>query len=372
MIVLKKQVITLFTLFLIFGCASKKKNGTSYANQDQLLHKKFEKGLKYLDESKYSKAARIFNKLLVQKPTSNIDIIILFNSAIAYEGLKKCKTAARRFRQVIDASQQGRLPRVEAQALVRLSYVYECLGKDTHVITSLLDAKRRSKHLAPTVVKAELPARLAAAYLRLGNRKKSEMYFAQAENGIRSLRFSREDPVKVKDVLASTLFLMGRLDYNDKNKISLNVFVENLRELQKYLLKSVEMGHKNWSPKAARQIVDAYKYIWEQVRRQAVGNDSDRELARKKVVQMQKKVLLGSTNNIEELRNMRFPDAIRSRDVVWLFDKLEVYKKKYLTLVSGLSERNTLTPNARSRQNLFKPHMQKSKNTVLENMEKTK
>lgn len=98
---------------------------------------------------------------------------------------------------------------LQATALHRLSFVYEALGDHTKTIAALLDLQRAAGLLAQLpapVANLELPARLAAAYLRIGNESQARSYFTQAEHALRRLSPSPRDRVW----LGESLVAMGK------------------------------------------------------------------------------------------------------------------------------------------------------------------
>src|SRR5665213_4402945 len=136
----------ILTLLLVSACVTKPKKSSEIPDQDSPHQAEFDRGVQALDGERYQEAASIFDSLLLEKPGTELDLVTLFNSGIAYEGLAQCKTAADRYRKVVRSS-AGSFKRIEAEALFRLSLAYECLGQDAKTVTALLDAKRRGKDL---------------------------------------------------------------------------------------------------------------------------------------------------------------------------------------------------------------------------------
>lgn len=136
--------------------------------QNEEARKLFERANTFLDAEDYKSAVKYFKKLLGQYPSSNFELLALYNLGTAYEALNLCGSAVNRYRRILRTS-SGKFPRLEAKAMFRLSYAYECLGRDDKVVASLLDLRKRASQLEEAEAVAELPARLAAAYSRLGN-----------------------------------------------------------------------------------------------------------------------------------------------------------------------------------------------------------
>ena len=84
---------------VLSGCASSGKSQVKHT-VDPERQADFDRGLKALDSEQYGQAAEIFDRLLVQKPATEFDLVTLYNSAAAYQGLGECNKAADRYRQV--------------------------------------------------------------------------------------------------------------------------------------------------------------------------------------------------------------------------------------------------------------------------------
>ncbi len=253
-------------LILSLGCASsKKRESTATPAPDSRVMVEFEKGLKYLEEEKYEMAARTLDQLLVDKPASEFDLVVSFNAAAAREGMKDCKGAAERYRRIFNVAKTKFEP-IANQALYRLSYAYECLGADAKVISSLLDLRKKTNGIAEDISLAEIPARLAAAYARVENRDLSLQYYDLANQGLNQLRVNFRSRAKYDDVMARTLFYMGRLTLPDERaKVKPKAYLENVRALQPYLVQAVIMDVPTWSQKSYQQLSNAYARLWDYV-----------------------------------------------------------------------------------------------------------
>jgi tetratricopeptide (TPR) repeat protein len=260
-----KKLPLLLILCLFTACVSKPKVVEAYTEKDQNDQGSFDRGVQALDGERFEDAARIFDSLLLEKPGTELDLVTLFNSGVAYEGLAQCQKASDRYRKVVRSS-AGRFKRIEAEALFRLSLTYECLGQDTKAITALLDAKRRGKDLSFETQQAEIPARLAAAYSRLGNRTKALDYFNQASAGLKAVvTRSGGSAAKVQtDMLARTLYTMGRLSPTQRTaQVNPDTYLQSISMQQPYLLQAMEFNSVPWSAKAEEDLKLAYRNIWE-------------------------------------------------------------------------------------------------------------
>jgi tetratricopeptide (TPR) repeat protein len=294
----------------------------------------FDRGLKALEGERYKEAADIFDRLLVQKPASELDLVTLYNSGAAYEGMGDCPKAATRYRELV-RSFPGKFPRIEGQALFRLSLMYECMGQDKKAITALIDAKKRGLGLPAETLKAEIPARLAAAYARLGNRERALAYFKQASQGLKSVIASGGGRVE-RDLLGRTLFLMGQLNPAQRRADGdPGTFMQSLSMQQPYLLQAMELGHPTWSRRAAEDLNLAYDNFWK-----FKFEDSEK----------QRDFLVRGLQVVNELRKIRAPKSSEIVDDVYAH--LDRTEKRLQAELAKVAETTKLTPEAERRQGL--------------------
>lgn len=347
------------------GCSSAPKQDAPAVDMqpvDPALDKKFNEGLKALEEERYRQAVQIFDSILVQNPASEFDLIALYNSAAAYEGLSRCKTAGRRYRQVARTS-AGRYPRVEAMALFRLSYAYECLGYPQKVIASLLDVQRRKEYLSEEVVYAEVPARLAASYAQLGQLEVAKKYFDQAEAGIQRLRRIHSQRPDLVDLLARTYFFMGRVQARQETDVKPQGFFQSLRFQQAHLIKAVELESDPWSRKASETLLEAYRDLWEYLEqgRARRANASYQE-RRQYVLDW----VEGGQQALAELKTLRFPRAQEGQEAKRMFSQLEEEERRMQEFLAEFAVSHPLTPEAESREGIKREGKVKTRLSPLE------
>ncbi len=302
--------------------------------KDAQLQAEFDHGMKAMEAQNYSEAARIFDHLLLQKPGSEMDLVAQFNSGSAYEGLGECPRAAERFHQVV-RSAANKFSRIESESLFHLSLMYECLGQDIKTVTALLDAKKRGKDLPPEVLGAEIPARLAAAYSRLGNRAKALEYFDQASRGLKTV-LSRGASHTQLDQLTRTMYLMGQLSPGQRRgNVDPTTYMQSISMQQPYLLQCVEMKRAPWSTRAKEDLQVAYDNIWH-------FQFSEPE---------QKHILYTrGLQSIQELKKIRMPKAEPALDELFAFiDKTE---SQLHTELIKVPETTRLTPEAEKREGI--------------------
>jgi tetratricopeptide (TPR) repeat protein len=320
----------LFTILLAFTACAVAPRAPDYGAKQP----EYDKGLRALAAEDYAEAARVFDKLLVQKPGLELDLVTLFNSGSAYEGLGECQKASDRYRQVVRSS-AGKFKSIEAQALFRLSLMYECLGEDAKTITALLDAKKRARDLPVETSDAEIPARIAAAYARLGNRDLALQYFEKASRGLKSA-LSQAPTERQTEMAARTLFLMGHLSLSQqKAEGDANSYLQSIIMQQPHLLRAIELNHDRWSAKAETDLKLAYDNIWK---------------FRLEDENKQREFYTHALQTINELRKIHLPGG--NARVEGIFAALDSHETKLQAELSNVSERNALTPDAERREGL--------------------
>lgn len=347
-----KKGIILAGLLVIGGCMSKPKTEEGILTHEEAAQGQFEKGLKFMDSERYPEAVKVFEKILVQSPASEFDFVVMYNLGAAYEGLKNCKAAAERYQQVTKGS-AGKFTRLEALALLRLSYAYECLGQNDKVIVALVDVRRRAKNLGEDTAKSELPARLAAAYARSGNRKEAEKYFKEALKGIQFLQVKYKDSVVLADRLAETLYFMGRSHVAEAEFLRDPVTqVKGLELMQLYLLQAAELGSGKWSGRAAGEILGTYGKVWKFMDQIQAAGEDDATLRRRRTEQLRSDVLKETLHSVRVLRAQRLPSRQETATVSQLFQGLEQEERKLTAMLSELGPHSELTPEANRREGL--------------------
>ena len=320
---------------LIAACAS---NSTKMREAEALAEAnqpEFDRGMRLLEIEDFSGAADIFDRLLLTKVGTEDDLITSYNSGVAHEGLGHCQKALDRYREVVRGS-AGKFTRIEVQALFRSSLMYECLGQDKKALAALLDAKKRGPALPLEIERAELPARLAATYSRLGNRPKALEYFNQANTGLKAILASGPTNRKQKEVLARTLYFMGKLNPAQRTADADPMgFLQSLSMQQPYLLQAIEIGNPVWSRKAQEDLTTAY----DNMLRYSL---KDRELRRQFFVRAQQVMA--------ELRRIRMPNAGPMEDSV--FDQVDKTARHLQIQMADAAEAMPLTPEAAKRQGL--------------------
>ena len=329
----------LASLSTVVACASRPKSIPGGAQvvtgEEQKPAAGYERGVRALDAENYAGAAEEFDHLLVAKPASEMDLATLFNSGAAYEGLGQCPKASERYREVVRSS-AGKFPRIEAQALYRMSLAFECMGDDQKTVVALLEARRHADELPLPIARAELPARLAAAYNRLGNRAKAVEFFGLGSQGLKDVLAAGSSARAQKETLAKTLYGMGRLNATQRRGDGDPIaFLQSLSMQQPYLLQAIEMRHPHWAKRAAEDLIIAYDNL---IRFRI--NDAQRR----------REYLTRAVQVLNELRRIRMPEAGATEDDV--FANVDKVERRLATQIAEQGETTRLTPEAERRDSL--------------------
>lgn len=331
---MKTRTLLLALVFVSACSSAKKAEEDKQEMAEEMKRPRFEQGLKALDNNRFADAAKVFDGLLVSKPGTELDLITLYNSGAAYEGMGDCPKAAERLREVVRSS-AGKFKRIEAQAFYRLSFMYECMGQDNKSIAALLDAKKRSSDLSFAVANAEIPARLAAGYARIGNRQKALEYFALADKGLKKI-IAQEEGRRQHEILAQSLFYMGQLNPAQRKGEGDPIgFLQGLSLQQPYLLQSVEMNSTPWSTKAHDDLTTAYDNIF----KFKIEDEKTRRDFYTRAIQ-----------TCNELIRIRSPKADPAIDQVYA--KVDRTLSQLNSEMAKVAESNRLTPEAQKRDSL--------------------
>jgi hypothetical protein len=175
---------------------------------------------------------------------------------------------------------------------------------------ALLQLFDRHKVLPKQTADMEIPARLAAAYARLGNLVQAKIYYAQAAAELRQYR----RPPLVGDVmiwLPKTLYSMGSLQapQRDIKLTEFEDYVSALEESQGWLVRAAELGNNKWSRQSVEKLEDSYLDLITRIKNYRVADESDFLLAQKQKQEAQKKMAARLDRAISKLRLERLPSS---------------------------------------------------------------
>ena len=236
-----------------------------------------------LASEKYQESLDRFLTLLRDEPVSRWTQSANLNVGRSLEGLERWSEAAERYRSVVASTQ--RAPRLQAMALYRLSFCYEALGDEQQVVAVLTDLIQRKKSLPVEIADAELPARLGAAYARVGGFDLATEFYRKAEVGIARLR--QQAKGEIPEWLPSTLYFMGEMSRRQINWNDMNSILRPLARSQVYLLQSAEFDRAPWSEKAAKELIGVYRDLIQSIEVAPLPDDGDPLLAERTKQQQQ-------------------------------------------------------------------------------------
>lgn len=369
--------IALLSIFALLGCSVFKKNDDAsdstgdFAAKQGKMFADFEKGNRLLDENKPEEAAVVFDQMIVDNPVSQIETLVIYNSGIAHLLIQNCELASERFRKVIRLSAKT-APTIRGRALLRMSDVYTCLGEDNKAILTLVEIVKGKFDLPVEVIRAEVPAKLATAYARMGNIKEANRYFQIAERGLVQVETSYRNPQERTKAMGMTLFLMGNTSQINIQSMSSDEYFATIKSLQRYLYRAVELNAEPWSEQAAQQIMQLYKNTWSYIDRVPPGPSASAnvKIGERERRQEQVRVAQVALQSLRSLLSERIPDKNEPsgvKQLIQLAKTEETKLRNYLALNIVGSE---LTPEAREASALKRQGQVANPNPVLERQAK--
>ncbi|WP_413582912.1 hypothetical protein [Bdellovibrio sp. HCB288] len=261
------KVISLFVLFALTGCSFFQMNRSeegALQNQRLLEERDIKTAQDTLSAGNYPEAFKQFKLFQQTYPVSSYTQASRIGEGQALEGQGKWTEAAAIYRDVT-LKTRNLQPDISALASYRMSFCEEALGDDQKAVASLLDARSLRNTLPMTVAYAEIPARLAAAYSRMGREKEAVQYLNEAEKGIAKIRAEADPATLEKDWLAKTYFQMGSSSTNQLSAENFDSFINSQNLMQIYLIKTIELNDNKWSAKAVKQLNATYNEMYLQV-----------------------------------------------------------------------------------------------------------
>ena len=158
-------------------------------------------------------------------------------------------------------------PEIAALASYRMSFAYEATGDDMKALACLLDANSNGRYLPPEISKAEIPARLAAYYGRMGRDQEATKYLNEAEKGIDQVRAEKHEVDTAW--LAKTYLQMGTVSTNQLSADTFDSVIESQKMVQVYLIKAIQVNDATWSLRAVDQAKKTYQNLYTLVESQS-------------------------------------------------------------------------------------------------------
>ncbi|WP_413559054.1 tetratricopeptide repeat protein [Bdellovibrio sp. HCB209] len=262
-----KKVISLLLFVTLAGCSYFQMDRSEEAalqNKRLIEERDLHTAQETLVAGNFAQAQKQYKLFQETYPVSSFYQASRIGEAQALEGQGKWVEAAAIYRDVI-LKTRNLQPDIAALALYRNSFCEEALGDDQKTVANLLEAQSLRTALPMTVGYAEIPARLASAYSRIGREKEANKYLNEAEQGIAKIR-KETDPAKLdKDWLVKTYVQMGSVSTNQLSAENFESFVASQKYVQIYLIRALELNNSRWSPTALKQLQTTYNELYLQV-----------------------------------------------------------------------------------------------------------
>lgn len=350
-----KLVSVFFQCFLglvWLGCASTQSGGEPI---DPRVRAEQEKEMRPADQAllnlKYPEAEKLYLDFQKKFPASVYFQRSQFGLAKSLEGQGRWAEAASLYRRTFETT-RNQQPEIAAQALYEISFCYENLGDEARVLASLKDALAMKEYLTPEQALAEIPARMAASYNRMGQTEEAEKYFHEAARGIHQLR-SAHTMDHTGDWLAKTFYHMGVFSTNQLSYENLQSHLDTLKMVQIFSLRSAEAGGEPWSKMAATELTVNYRDLWNTIRQIPMNQAMDRGAARREQMDRQVNFTGQLLTLMNELRTYRSPEhREESPEASELFLALGDMERQAHQFLNSLSDRTPLTPEAKKRGGL--------------------
>lgn len=279
----------------------------------------------------------------------------IFGQAQSLEGEKKWAEAAEMYRANIEAT-RVRQPEIAAQALYRISICYENLGDESRVLASLRDSLTMKEYLNPEQAEAEIPARMAASYSRMGLQKEAKEQLEKADQGAQRVikqNLSTMDQSTLNAWSAKIYYSMGSFSTQQANSENLQGMLDSFKLVQIFSLRSIELGVDPWSNLARKELVKNYESLWDLVIKFPKIQGLDAEAAVRQKNERQSYFAGQILTLLNELKAAQVvSEDMRSQQVKDLFKDILKYQDKLEQFLYAQGEFTKLTPEALKRQQL--------------------
>lgn len=341
-------------LFLLFGCAtpSPKPVAVSPALKAQ-QENELRAAQKSLDDLQAEAAEKAFTDFQTKYPVSIFYQAAQVGKAKALELQGKWSEAAELYRAVIDSTNETQ-PKIAARALYEISFCYENLGDEARLIASLQDALRLKDSLQPEWAMAEIPARLAASYNRVGRMEDAQKYFKQADLGMTQLQAMRDKEV-TPEWIAHVYYEMGLYSTNQLAFENLQASLDTLKMVQIFSLRSVEANGKPWSQLAAEGLQSNYRDIWNTIQDIPLNHSMDVGAAEREKLERQNDFVGQLLTLINDLKRYRTPELNAQNEALQnLMNLLKSVESQGSQFLSSSHLHTRLTPESVRRNALRK------------------
>lgn len=278
---------------------------------------------KKASDNQLEAAIELFDNFVIRYPSSVYTQAAVMAKSDAQMKLQAYSEAAQGYRSVVEKTREFQ-PEIAAQAMYKLSFPYEEMGDEAKLIATLEDAIKFGQYLDLGVSVAEIPARMGAAYLRLGMLEESKKYFFQAQNGISQIKSMEPD----NSYLASIYFKMGNFSTHQMSFESLKVLMDTMNGLQLYLLKCIELGTTDYGAKCSESLNGYYQKFYQQIKEAPLNQSLDRQAAVRQQKFNQSQLIESLLSSIQDLWSFRAVDQLSQNNSNPFFDQMLVFEKR--------------------------------------------
>lgn len=303
----------------------------------------------------FSVARDEYNEFLTRFPNSIFYQRARLGMAQSLEAEGRWSEAAEIYRSTIEATRE-RQPEIAALALYRISLCYENLGDEARVLASLKDALLLKKYLKPEQAEAEIPARMAASYSRMGLTKEAQEQLQLADSGIQQI-IKQNRSLMDKDDLnkwsASTYHRMGLYSTNQLSSENLQSALDSFKMIQIFSLRSIELGVSEWSEKSEKALMTNYQDFWKTIQNFPLSQGMDSGAALRQKTERQIYFVGEILTLISDLKSARaVGQQGRSKTAVHFFAWLTKFETQMDKFLYDQGEFNQMTPEALKRNQL--------------------
>lgn len=345
--------IILLSLFLLSACATPMQKP---ATVNPVLKAQQEKELRVaqgeLDRQQAEEAEKSFTAFQIKYPISVFYQAAQIGKAKALELQGKWSEASTLYRASIEATRETQ-PEIAAQALYEISFCYENLGDEARLIASLQDALRLKDNLKPEWAMAEIPARLAASYNRVGRMEEAQKYFKQADQGVTQLKIMKDKDV-TPEWIAHVYYEMGLYSTNQLAFENLQASLDTLKMVQIFSLRSVEAAGEPWSTLASQGLQGNYRDIWNTIQDIPQNRSMDVGAAEREKLDRQTEFVGQLLTLIQDLKRYRTPEVGKNQPLKELATLLKSVESQGSQFLSSTHTHTRLTPESVRRNALKK------------------
>lgn len=301
-----------------------------------------------LEEQSYQEAFEYFGAFQKEFPQSIFDLQTNVGRARALTNLEKWSESLKILKEVTETAVSENQNKYIGIAAYYSSLNYEALGEEPQTLACLKDAEAVAEAMPLEISKAELPARLAVYYNRMGDSKEAQKYFHQAEKGVASFY------QKNKELSAKNYFQMGFISTGQTSLENFQSILSTLELMQIFSLRSIEAQNKKWSPMALQNLKSNYRDVWNAIVQAPLNKTLDHFAAEEDQKESQFKSIGQLLDVIQKLRvyqRTHFEDNPVEKDLFGFLDELESNAQKMMVAISS---RSSLTPDSQKRQKLKK------------------